>query len=216
MKNNIVFIYFLIITFSLSPTVCISCLGQNEMSTDTINIEGFKIIPLKAFDYNGNLVIKEDTLFLVTCCNFVFYPFGKLTNKHSLKKSIFKNWTIKKYKRESFKNTNLAPPVWEFFEYVQVTFGKNRLSFFFDNDPEASTHGYISKGEIWDNKVELLQHIKVGMDINTFCSKFFVNYPPELYKRFRVISFISCISDITQHFTFKNEKLSNIKFIPQP
>lgn len=90
------------------------------------------------------------------------------------------------------------------------------MSFFFDNDPEASTHGYIRNGEIWDSKVELLQHIKVGMNINAFCSKFFVNYPPELHRRFQVIAFISCISDITQHYTFKNGKLWNIKFIPQP
>ena len=105
--------------------------------------------------------------------------------------------------------------MFEWTESMVLQLGDNHLDLFLDNDPEASTHGYIRGGEIADDKVVFLDNINVGMQIEDFYRKFFDYFPPELNNTFSVVAFEACVTDITHIYTFKNGRLKSIKFISQ-
>ena len=116
---------------------------KNKVSTlqiDTIN--AVKICelwakPKPSFELNSLQDSSGDTLKLVTCTEFVYFPFGNLKSKQDLTASILKKWKIiDKY--EKMENGN--------FEFQFLTLNSNRLIFFFDNDTDAIKSSYIFKG----------------------------------------------------------------------
>lgn len=184
-------------------------------TTMSFNVDNYWLTPKKSFDFISLGKSSDDTLHLVTCCNYVYFPFGKLTDKSSIKTSLLKDFTITSFNRDTFTNTNMTPPFFEWSESVSLTLADCELNLFLDNDPEASMHGYIHDGKIVDSKVIFSKNIRVGMRIEDFYKKFFDHFPTELYKKYNVVEFESCVADVTHIYTFENGILRSVKFISQ-
>ncbi len=155
-----------------------------------------------------------DTLHLVTCSQYVYFPFGELTDKSSLKESLLKDFTITNFKRDTFTNTNVSPPFFQWSESLDLNLADNKLELFLDNDPEASLHGYIRGGIILDSKVVFSVGIKVGIYVDDFYKIFFDSFPSALKKKYSVVKFESCVADVTHIYTFEKGQLNSVKFIP--
>jgi hypothetical protein len=204
---------------------CVTLLGSCDSSTNkkeptytptdtstSFKIDNYWLTPKKTFDFNSLGKLSGDTLHLVTCSEFVYFPFGKLTDESSLKTSMLKNFTITNFKRDTFTNTNMSPPFFQWSESVDLQLGDNKLNLFLDNDPEASTHGYIRGGHIADGNVKFLDNIKIGISAEDFYKIFFDYFPTELYKKYKVVELESCVSDVTHSYTFDKGQLSSVKF----
>ena len=207
--------------FILSLTACSNGIVNKSKANNSVDttksfkVDHYWLTPNKAFDFNSLGESAGDTLRLVTCSNYVYFPFGKLTDKSSISTSLLKDFIITSVKRDTFTNTNMTPPVFEWSESVDLKLDNNKLNLFLDNDPEASMHGYIRGGQIVDSKVIFLDNIKVGMSIEDFYKKFFDYFPIELNKKYNVVEFESCVSDITHIYTFENGQLNSVKFVSQ-
>jgi hypothetical protein len=193
-----------------------------ESAVDTaksVKVHNFRATPKKSFDFNSLGRSSEDTLHLVTCSEFVYFPFGKLTDKSSLKTSLLKGFNISSSKLDTFTNIMLPSDpnddIRQWSESIDLRLGANKLSLFFDNDPEASMHGYIRGGQINDSNVIFTGDIKVGMRLQDFYKSFFDFFPKELIEKYKVVEFESCVTDVTHIYSFENGRLNSVKFISQ-
>lgn len=192
-----------------------SAINNSVDTTKSFKVDNNWVTPKKSFDFNSLGRSSSDTLHLVTCSDYVYFPFGKLTDKSSLTTSLLKDFTITNFQRDTFTNTNITPPFFQWSESVDLVLAGNNLNLFLDNDPEASMHGYIVGGQIVDSNVSLLENIKVGMSVEEFYETFFDYFPTELYKKFNVFEFESCVLDVTHIYTFENRQLCSVRFVSQ-
>jgi hypothetical protein len=156
-----------------------------------------------------------DTLKLVTCAEFVYYPFGKLTNKLSITTSLLKDFNVVEFQRDTFTNTNLNPPVFQWTEFLKLHLDNDSLNIILDNDPEASKHSYMQKGTITSAKVVFSNKIKIGMDAVNFYSLFFEKFPNELRNKIKTIQLESCVTDIIHIYNFDDGQLVSVTFVGQ-
>ena len=173
-------------------------------TTNSIKIDNFWATPKPSFELNSILDSTFDTLKLVTCAEFVYSPFGQLNNKSDLPTSNLKNFEILN-RLDKIDVTEI--------EFQILTLNSSRLILFFENDPEASKHSYIFKGEIKDSNVNFIDGIKIGMTKENFIKTFFDSFPNELMTKYNFIVFESCVEDITHTYSFKDNKLQSINFI---
>ena len=210
---------FLAVTSCSNPTGYKSTTNNSVDTTKSFKVDSYWMTPKKSFDFNSLGKPSSDTLHLVTCSSYVYFPFGKLTDKSSLKASLIKDFNIISSKLETFSNimspSDPSDDFKQWSESIELEFGANKLSLFLDNDPESSMHGYIRGGQILDSKVIFLNNIKVGMGIEDFYKKFFDYFPTELRKKYKVVELESCVADVTHIYTFNNGLLSSVKFINQ-
>ena len=212
-------------TVFLAVTACSNRSDTNDFKDNSVDTtKSFKvgndwITPKKSFDFNSLGKLSADTLHLVTCSEYVYFPFGKLADKSSLKTSLLKDFEITSSKLDTFTNIFLpSDPTDDFKEWsesFELELGANKLNLFLDNDPEASMHGYIRGGQILDNKILFSNNIKVGMSIDDFYKTFFDYFPTEFNQKYKVVEFESCVTDVTHIYTFDNGQLSFVKFINQ-
>jgi len=184
-------------------------------STTSFKIDNYWVTPKKSFGFNSSEQSSGDTLHLVTCSEYVYFPFGKLTDKSSLTTSLLKDFTITHFIRDTFTNTNIIPPFFEWSESVDLKLVNNKLSLFLDNDPEASMHGYVRGGQIVDSKVVFSNCIKIGISTEEFYKIFFDYFPTALDNKYTVVNLESCVTDVTHIYTFNNGQLTSVKFISQ-
>jgi hypothetical protein len=213
--TRLLFILILILSLTAcsNGTVNKSTANDSVDTTKSFKVDHYWLTPNKAFDFNSLGESSGDTLRLVTCSNYVYFPFGKLTDKSSISTSLLKDFTITSVKRDTFTNTNMTPHVFEWSESVDIRLDNNKLNLFLDNDPEASMHGYIRGGQIVDSKVIFSYNIKVGMSVEDFYKKFFDYFPIELNEKYNVVEFESCVTDIIHIYTFEKGQLRSVKFV---
>lgn len=214
---------FLIPTLFLSLTDCTNRADKGNPSdvsidtTQTFLIDNYRVTPKVFFDFHSSRKSISDTLHIVTCSDYVYFPFGKLTDRSSLKNSLLKGFKIIRRKLDSFTAIGLPSDPSDDFkqwsETLELEFGANKLSLFLDNDPEASIHSYIRGGQIVDDKVTFLGDIKVGMNLQEFYGRFFDYFPEELLDKYSVVKFESCLTDIIHIYTFNNGQLKSVKFL---
>jgi len=188
-------------------------------TTKSFKVHNLWATPKQSFDLNSLGKSSGDTLHLVTCSEYVYFPFGKLTNKSSLKTSLLKGFNITNCKLDTFTNIMLPndpnDDIHQWSESIELRLGVNNLSLFLDNDPEASIHGYIRGGQINDSNVIFLGNIKVGMSLQDFYKSFFDSFPNELSAKYKVVELESCVTDVTHIYSFDNGRLSTVKFVSQ-
>lgn len=184
-------------------------------STISFKIDNYWVTPKRSFEFNSVGNSSKDTLDLVTCSDYVYFPFGKLTDKSSLPTSLLKDFTITHFTRDTFTDTNISPSFLEWSESLDLQLGDNKLKLFLDNDPEATTHGYIRGGQIVNNKVSFLNGIKIGMNTSDFYRVFFDDFPVDLNKKYTVVKLESCVEDVIHIYTFNSGQLFSVKFIFQ-
>ena len=173
-------------------------------TTQSFEINNKWVITKQTFDFNSLVKAENDTLYIVTCSDYVYFPFGNLTDKSRLEKLFKQFHTVEKLTVEekgviSYRLKNKS----------------STLSLQFDNDSEESIHSYIVKGEIDDNNVRFVNKIQIGMSIRNFYDIFFDYIPIEFLKEFKVIIFESCVTDILHIYNFENANLVSVKFVKQ-
>jgi hypothetical protein len=187
-----------------------SCQGSssqnNNLQVDTtksMKISNYWVTPKPSFELNTIIDSSQDTLKLVSCAEYVYSPFGKLDKKSDIKNSLLNNFLVTN-RLDTLENG--------VFEFQILKAKSSKLILFFDNDPEATKHSSIFKGEITDKDVHLLNDIKIGMDKKYFIMTFFDYFPVQLLSEFNYIVFESCVLDISHTYKFKADKLQSIDF----
>jgi len=140
---------------------------------------------------------------LITCDEYVFSPFGRLKTKADIEKCLLKKFS----KIDRIDTMDIGA-----IELQILKFKSSRLILFFDNDPEATKHSFIFKGNIVDSDVDLLYGIKIGMSKEKFLMTFFETFPKILSDKYNNIVIESCIENISQIYSFKDDKLQSINF----
>lgn len=167
----------------------------------SIKIGGYWATPTKLIGYHY-ATISGDTLNLVTCNNYVYSPFGKTKKKVDFKSLLLRKFTVAdKTITDSLGSVDLNI----------LKYKSSKLVFFLGDD-DPLTHSTIVKGEIYDNDVELLYGIKVGMSEEEFYKKIFNYFPGELKSKYSVMSLHACVDGITHVYSFKNGIVNSIKF----
>ncbi len=184
-------------------------------STTSFKIDNYWVTPKKSFEFNSLGHSLGDTLQLVTCSKYVYFPFGELTDKSSLAASLLKDFTVTHFTRDTFTNTNIVPSFFEWSESVDLKLMNNELSLFLDNDPEASMHGYVTGGQIVDSSVVFSNRIKIGISTEAFYKTFFDYFPTVLNNKYAVVKLESCVTDVTHIYTFNKGKLASVKFVSE-
>ena len=146
----------------------------------------------------------SDTLDLVICGKYVYSPFGEIKNKLGFKSSLLNNFNV----TNKTETMDSGP-----YEFQILKYKSSKLIYFFDNDPEASVHSNILKGEIYDEDVHFSKGIHVGMSTKDFYNTLFSYCPDDLLNRLRVVVLESCVQDIKQVYTFKSGVLESVKFV---
>lgn len=195
---------FLILYFVILLGGCANSTNQGlkivvpSDTTKSFRIGDFWLTPKPSFDFNSVGKAKGDTFDLVTCSDYVYFPFGKINNKTELKSSILKDFNVIN-RTDSLDNG--------IFEFQILNNNSSKLILFFDNDPEATISSYIFKGEINDKNVRFVNKVAIGMNIKDFINEFFDLFPDELIDRYNVIVLESCVSGLNHVYTFKDKKL---------
>lgn len=179
--------------------------AQNEVKIDTsksFKIGNYWATPKEFFDFNTLESYTGDTLKLVTCDKSTCYPFGKIENKQQFKTSLLSNFSV--VSKVDTMDTGAE-------EFQTLKFKSSKLLYYFDNDPEASTHSYILKGEIYDPEVRFDKNIRIGMNQVAFYNTFFDYFPKQL--SYKVVMLIFCVDDIKHIYSFKNNRLQSVAFV---
>jgi hypothetical protein len=202
----LIFIALTLFTFccNFSPRAKTKDTIQEIDTLKAIKIGKFWATPKLTFEFHSLDKCSDDSLKLVTCSEYAYSPFGQLENKLDLAQSILKNFKVIN-KIEKFDNGK--------FEFQILTLKSSRLILFFDEDPEASKHSYIFKGEITDIETNLIDGIKIGMTKEDFFRTFFENFQNELLMKYNFIVFESCVDDMEHTYSFKDNKLVSISFL---
>lgn len=204
MKKLIIIIAFLSIIIGNTYASNTKINNINPIDTNkSFKIDNYWLTPDSAFDFNSLGDATGDTLDLVTCSDYVYSPFGEMTNKKQLKKSLLNNFDIKD------RTDKLVNGV---FEFQILKLNTSKLILFFDDDEEATRESYIYKGEIYDKEVKFLYNISIGMNKKDFILKFFETFPDELLGKFNVIRFQTCVYGTYHVYTFKENILNSVIF----
>lgn len=195
----------------------ISCIHEDNSSnisvqtTDTtkaFKVDAFWITPKPSLDFNALNKSFNDTLDLVICSAFSFSPFGKLSDTSGLKSKGLRNFN----KTDTLIDFGTQTK----FLAHKLKFKNSNLLIWFDTDLESSNHSYILSGDINDAEITLINETKIGMSKDTFISTYFEHFPKKLRDRYQVFVFETCVTDISHIYTFKNNNLINISFVPTP
>jgi len=198
----------------LLNVLLIACSNSRSPATDIVadhsidttkakRVGRYWVTPKPSFKYNTSLPISSDTLVFVTCADYVFSPFGHVTNKDEIKRGLLKKFSV----HDRVDTVQFVPE-----EYQIAKYRSSRLIYWFDSDPDASRHFSIIKGDILDDDVLLLDSIRTGMSKAEFVAKFFDAFPDKLMDQYNIIAFESCVSDIRHTYLFKDGYLSAINF----
>jgi hypothetical protein len=169
-------------------------------SVKPVKIGKYYVFLNPSFAFDSVVKAANDTLYLVTCSDYVYSPFGKITSEKDLQSSSLRHFA---------KSSKIVS---ENDEVQSLKLGTNRLILFFDNDPSATRASYIIKGEINEPNVEFINGIKVGVNKRQFFDCFFKSVPKELENEFKIIIFESCVTGIKHTYFFDKGNLQYVKF----
>jgi hypothetical protein len=200
---------FLILSFAFLVIGCSNSTNQRlkivvpSDTTKSFRIGDYWLTPKPSFDFNSVGIANGDTLDLVTCSDYVYFPFGKINNKNELKGSLLKN--LNAISRTDSLDNGI-------FEFQILKTNSSKLILFFDNDPEATISSYIIKGEINEKNIRFVNNVTIGMSQNDFVIEFFDLFPNELIDKYNVIVLESCVSGLKHIYTFMDKRLNSIRF----
>jgi len=201
------FLAFYLFNFSapnFNGTIRTDALGTKKSdTTNSFKIEGYRVTPKASFEFSTLNKSGIDTLDMVACSDYIYSPFGKVNDKRKFASSLLKNFTV----------VNRIQATSSGKVEVQILKHKaSKLVFFFDNS-DTATHSDILKGEIYDDDVVFFNAIRIGIKEDDFYKIFFDYFPPELRNKYKVIAMESCVDGIKHVYSFKDGKLSSVKFI---
>ena len=71
---------------------------------------------------------------------------------------------------------------------------------------------YITKGEIYDKAIKLVNGIKIGMSRNEFFKILFDKFPIKKEQSINEVVMETCVDGLKHHYTFQHNKLMSIRF----
>ncbi len=167
------------------------------------SFDSLKVVPKKSFDM---LQIDKDSvnlLHVVSCGDYVYYPFGFNEKDAAPVLRILKQFS------DSIVNYPYADTVLEFH---WLRYRSSQLLLFFDDDPEAQVSSYILKGKVLDESVPFTNSIQIGMTIESFLTRFFAPFPARWPTDLDTIVFESCVVGIKHIYSFSKHRLVQIEF----
>ena len=184
---------------------CTSKNAQNEFInvSDTskyVIIANERVVPKETFQFITSNKFNGDTLDLVSCSEYVYSPFGKITNEGELKSSLLNRFSVVSHRQAETLN------------FYELKFGQSNLVLSFDNDTEAAQSSYLVKGEIYDGSIVSSNGIKVGMSSVDFYRTFFSSFSDKLQKKYNVVIIESCVIGLKHIYTFDGNKITSVKF----
>jgi hypothetical protein len=182
---------------------------QNQSSSkpadqkNSFQVNNIWVTAKPELEFNSIDRAAKDTLSIAICGEFVYSPFGIIEDSMKIQKSLLKSFNmINKI------DTSNGEKI-----FVQsLRFKSSKLLLFFDKNPEAEKGSYIIKGEIYDPEVQFDYGVRIGMSKSDFYKAFFTNFPDVLQKQLDVFCLESCIMGLQHIYTFKNNKLSSVRF----
>lgn len=159
--------------------------------------------PLDGFDLYSIVALPPDTIYIVSCDDFLFSPFGEMTSKRDLKDSPLKGFKVRSVRTRQRNGI---------FEMQYLQFGSSELVFFFDENPEGQRGSYVMRGDIQDSSVLLGRHVRVGMAKRQFVDSFFASFPVSELARSRIFVLDTCLGDVRHVYTFESDRLVRIRF----
>ena len=176
---------------------------KTNNSSRLIKFDNQSIQTNSSFDVSS-ISKANDTLTIITCSKYMYYPFGTIDNAKQIKASLLKDfiWIDKKYPKQ--KNVS--------YDYQLLKYKSSKLALYFDTFPKIEITSYVTIGIVLDNDVEFINHLSIGMTKKDFLKLFFDSFPDGLFKRYNVIIFRSCKIYIWQTYNFKNDILNSVKF----
>ncbi len=185
-----------------------SCSSENKQ-TEIINeidsskyviIAKERVIPKEVFQFITSNKSDGDTLDIVSCSKYVYYPFGKINKEEDLKSSLLKKFSVVSHQQN------------ETLYFYELKHEQNKLFLHFDNDTDAAQGSYIIKGSLYDSSIVSSNGIKVGMNSVDFYKTFFRSFSDKLKKKYKVVVIESCVIGLKHIYTFEGNKIISIKF----
>jgi hypothetical protein len=167
-------------------------------------MDSLKVVPKESFQMHSVAKNSDDSLVIISCGDFVFYPFGKMSKASELSSSVLNIFKVQSH-LEKMDNGKVL--------FHTLQYKSSRLLLFFDDDPEASTSSYVLKGDIIDSNVVFSNNIRIGMSKSAFLSEFFESYSPEILKDYNIIIFDTCVFGTRLTFYFINNCLSKVGIV---
>ena len=162
-----------------------------------------KVIPKESFEFNLLITTEPESLWLVTCGDFVYFPFGEISSKAELSSGLLKRFHV------ASTHDTMVNGV---FELHRLVLGSSKLILWFDDDSEATIESYILSGEIIDSSIHFINGIHVGSSLETFLATFLSSFPESVLKRCSTVIFESCVTGIRHVYYFRNGQLARIRF----
>ena len=177
---------------------------QQIDTTKAIKIGNYWATPKSSFEFHSLQNTLGDTLSIVTCSEYVYYPFGSIKEKTEFQSSLLKNFSV----ANRIDNLDIGE-----IEFNLLKLKASKLIFFFDKNPEASEYSGLFKGEIYDKEVQFVNDVRIGMSKEEFCKIFFDNFSSDLLIKYKYIVLESCVQDMKHTYSFKDNKLYSVNFI---
>lgn len=174
-------------------------------TTKAVRIDNFWTVPKESFGFyanNATQASRQDTLFLVTCSEYVYSPFGPMETKLDLPKSRLRDFKVTD---RTFKQRNGD------FEMQILQFHSSRLILFFDTTSRVQST-YVFQGEINDNEVTFAENIKIGMSKKAFIDTFFDHFPTDKLINYNTIILEPCVENTKHVYSFTDDKLKRVEF----
>ena len=96
---------FFILLYGCNGIVVKNTERRTMDSSLSSKIDTFRIKPKKTFDINTIVKSSEDTLYIVSCSEYVYSPFGVIKEKRELKESSLKNFNLVSRKEKMINGT---------------------------------------------------------------------------------------------------------------
>jgi hypothetical protein len=189
----------------LSITIIIStvafCCASNvkdapKESSDKDNAEIIKYIKP---DFEAvKLLIKSDTLSIVSTHDFLYHPFGQFSNIDDFCTKY--NWSFKMVPKSEAKT-----------DYKLYKASNNESSVIFILDDEKGSMEIVG-GSIKDTNITLINGTKMNIAYLEYLNKLFSKVPEPVKKNLNVIELESGLTGIWHYYTFSKGRLKSIVF----
>lgn len=143
------------------------------------------------------VVLKDDTLFMVPHARLFYYPFGETNDFHGIYQNIFEQAG---YSLDStfFKGDT---------KIYKVTKSDNKV-YFIDDYPETGKEE-ILRADVSEPGAQLFDGVQIGMSKKKFFEFFFAQYDAR-YDQVSVVSMETAVTGVWYYFYFSGVKLASI------
>ena len=178
----------------------LGCKRNNADAHYCFKIQEMNILPKSSFALNSIVNSSGDTLYLVTCSKYVYFPFGDIKSEVDLKSSLLRGFSITPKKAGAKTELEI------------LKLHTNKLILFFDDDSTTTMTSYIVKGEINERGVNFINGIEIGITKADFFKRFFTFFPEKLENKYKTVIFESCVTGIKHVYSFDDNKLHSVTF----